>query len=84
MAKIDESQLAKWKAYFDPKMFPGNLNIDRSKCKRTVPMQVLNLGMSRTGTACGWQALIVTKTFSDAISSNESSIPHFGLQRCFS
>ncbi|KUJ11455.1 uncharacterized protein LY89DRAFT_758083 [Mollisia scopiformis] len=32
-------------------MFPGNLNIDRRKCKRTVPMQVLSLGMSRTGTA---------------------------------
>jgi hypothetical protein len=57
MSTIDESQLAKWKAYFDPKMFPGDLNIDRSKCKRTVPMQVLNLGMSRTGTACEWQLL---------------------------
>jgi hypothetical protein len=52
MAVVDDAQLAKWKAYFDPKMFPGDLNIDRRKCQRTVPMQVLNLGVSRTGTAC--------------------------------
>lgn len=52
MAAVNDTQVAKWKAYFDPKMFPGNLNIDRRKCKRTVPMQVLSLGLSRTGTAC--------------------------------
>lgn len=35
-----------------PELFQPDLNIDRRQCKRTVPMQVLALGMSRTGTSC--------------------------------
>jgi len=27
-------------------------NIDRRTCKRVVPMEVLDLGLSRTGTSC--------------------------------
>lgn len=35
-----------------PELFRPDLDIDRRKCTRTVPMQVLALGMSRTGTSC--------------------------------
>ena len=35
-----------------------NTNIDRRKCSRVVPMQVLSLGMGRTGTASIRAALI--------------------------
>ena len=35
-----------------PQMFLPDSNIDRRKCKREVPMEVLNLGFPRTGTAC--------------------------------
>jgi hypothetical protein len=35
-----------------PELFRPDLNIDRRKCTRTVPMEVLALGMSRTGTSC--------------------------------
>jgi len=35
-----------------PELFQSDLNIDRRKCTRTVPMEVLALGMSRTGTSC--------------------------------
>ena len=35
-----------------PEMYVPDSNIDRHKCKRVVPMEVLSLGMSRTGTAC--------------------------------
>lgn len=31
---------------------PSTTNIDRSKCRRTVPLEVLVLGLSRTGTTC--------------------------------
>ncbi|PVH74649.1 hypothetical protein DL98DRAFT_603387 [Cadophora sp. DSE1049] len=33
-------------------LFSGDQNIDRQKCKRVVPLQVLNLSMPRTGTMC--------------------------------
>jgi len=33
-------------------MFSGDKNIDRQKCKRIVPLEVLNLSMPRTGTMC--------------------------------
>jgi len=35
-----------------PEFFIPDSNIDRRGAKRTVPMEVLNLGMPRTGTAC--------------------------------
>lgn len=35
-----------------PELFQPDLNIDRRQCKRVVPMEVLALGMSRTGTSC--------------------------------
>lgn len=35
-----------------PYFFRPDQDIDRRQCKRVVPMQVLSLGMSRTGTAC--------------------------------
>lgn len=35
-----------------PELFIPDSNIDRRTCKRVVPMQVLSLGMSRTGTNC--------------------------------
>ena len=35
-----------------PYFFKPDQNINRRLCTRTVPMQVLSLGMSRTGTAC--------------------------------
>lgn len=31
---------------------PDTTNIDRRKCSRTVPMEVLVLGCSRTATTC--------------------------------
>ncbi|KAJ7435444.1 hypothetical protein B0H11DRAFT_2113750 [Mycena galericulata] len=34
-----------------PEMFVRDANIDRHACRRVVPMEVLSLGMSRTGTA---------------------------------
>ncbi|TVY80706.1 hypothetical protein LSUE1_G003579 [Lachnellula suecica] len=34
-----------------PYLFHSDQGIDRRVCKRTVPMQVLSLDMSRTGTA---------------------------------
>jgi len=40
-----------------PELFQKDLNIDRRTCKRVVPMQVLALGMSRTGTASMQMAL---------------------------
>lgn len=36
-----------------------NHNIDRRQCRRVVPMEVLNLGMSRTGTASMQKALTI-------------------------
>ena len=41
------------------RMLEPDQNIDRSRAKRTVPMEVLSMGMSRTGTLCmihlsGW------------------------------
>jgi hypothetical protein len=35
-----------------PELFNEAPSIDRSKCKREVPMKVLVLGLVRTGTAC--------------------------------
>jgi hypothetical protein len=35
-----------------PELFVPDQNINRRKCKRVVPLQVMSLGMSRTGTAC--------------------------------
>ena len=35
-----------------PEMYSPDAGIDRHKRKRVVPMEVLSLGMSRTGTAC--------------------------------
>ncbi|KAJ7489534.1 hypothetical protein FB451DRAFT_1349737 [Mycena latifolia] len=34
-----------------PEMYVPDANIDRHTCRRVVPMEVLSLGMSRTGTA---------------------------------
>ncbi|KAK7413485.1 hypothetical protein QQX98_007633 [Neonectria punicea] len=42
-----------------PELFQPDLNIDRRQCKRTVPMQVLALGMSRTGTSSMQRALMI-------------------------
>lgn len=33
-------------------IFTNDTDIDRRKCRRTVPMKVLALGLGRTGTAC--------------------------------
>lgn len=33
-------------------VFTDDTCIDRRKCRRTVPMKVLALGVGRTGTAC--------------------------------
>ena len=35
-----------------PELFQSDAKIDRRSCKRVIPMQVLSLGFSRTGTAC--------------------------------
>jgi hypothetical protein len=35
-----------------PEMYVPDEGIDRHQCKRVVPMEVLSLGLSRTGTAC--------------------------------
>ncbi|KAF4980004.1 hypothetical protein FZEAL_3866 [Fusarium zealandicum] len=42
-----------------PELFRPDLNIDRRKCTRTVPMEVLALGMSRTGTSSMQRALMI-------------------------
>ncbi|KAJ4180862.1 hypothetical protein NW767_013417 [Fusarium falciforme] len=42
-----------------PELFQPDLNIDRRKCTRTVPMEVLALGMSRTGTSSMQRALMI-------------------------
>ncbi|KAF5007155.1 hypothetical protein FDECE_6508 [Fusarium decemcellulare] len=42
-----------------PELFRPDLNIDRRKCKRTVPLEVLALGMPRTGTASMQRALMI-------------------------
>ena len=35
-----------------PELYVPEQNIDRRTCVRVVPMEVLNMGMSRTGTRC--------------------------------
>jgi hypothetical protein len=35
-----------------PELHMKETDIDRHNCKRVVPMEVLSLGMSRTGTSC--------------------------------
>lgn len=35
-----------------PELFQPDANIDRRTCVRTMPMEVLGLGLSRTGTTC--------------------------------
>lgn len=35
-----------------PELFQPDANIDRRTCRRTIPMEVLSLGLSRTGTTC--------------------------------
>lgn len=35
-----------------PYFFKSDRDIDRRQCKRVIPMQVLSLGMPRTGTTC--------------------------------
>lgn len=48
----DYERLGAWAVMLNP-----DLNIDRHKCTRKVPMQVLSLGMSRTGTLSMQEAL---------------------------
>lgn len=40
-----------------PELFLPDANINRRTCHRTLPMEVLSLGLSRTGTTC--ESLIV-------------------------
>ncbi|KAJ7610979.1 P-loop containing nucleoside triphosphate hydrolase protein [Roridomyces roridus] len=42
-----------------PEMYIEDRGIDRHKCRRVVPMEVLNLSMSRTGTASMKAALLI-------------------------
>ncbi|POS71726.1 hypothetical protein DHEL01_v209878 [Diaporthe helianthi] len=42
-----------------PELFLPDANIDRRKCHRTMPMEVLALGLSRTGTTSLRQALMI-------------------------
>lgn len=35
-----------------PELYMPETNIDRRRCKRVVPMEVMNLGFPRTGTMC--------------------------------
>jgi hypothetical protein len=35
-----------------PELFRPDQNVDRRTCERVIPMKVLSLGISRTGTAC--------------------------------
>ncbi|KAI3529553.1 hypothetical protein CSPX01_15451 [Colletotrichum filicis] len=42
-----------------PELFKPDLNIDRRQCERVVPLEVLALGMSKTGTSSMQRALII-------------------------
>lgn len=42
---------------------PSSYCIDREKCSRAVPMRVLVLGLSRTGTECEFPPLIAQSRF---------------------
>ncbi|KXH47567.1 hypothetical protein CNYM01_11912 [Colletotrichum nymphaeae SA-01] len=42
-----------------PELFKPDLNIDRRQCKRVVPLEVLALGMSKTGTSSMQRALMI-------------------------
>ncbi|KAF4851853.1 hypothetical protein CGCSCA4_v003305 [Colletotrichum siamense] len=42
-----------------PELFKPDLNIDRRTCKRVVPLEVLALGMSKTGTSSMQRALMI-------------------------
>lgn len=42
---------------------PSSYGIDREKCYRTVPMRVLVLGLSRTGTECEFHTSMVQSCF---------------------
>lgn len=43
-----------------PVLVSDGTDIDRSQCKRIVPMKVLVLGLCRTGTMCKWPQLPIS------------------------
>src|ERR1700761_8644992 len=52
--QADFDKFGNWALMFNP-----DANIDRHKCHRTVPMEVLALGLSRTGTLSMQEALTI-------------------------
>jgi hypothetical protein len=45
-----------------PELFVQETDVDRHTCKRVVPMEVLSLGMSRTGTSCNLYLYLLLDT----------------------